>query len=73
MTTMSFRGPMCVNADGTDMRVDQYSSGPGMNNFDSPGFYIKADLRRLITRIVLAPNAPGFLEHLVRKIASLPV
>ncbi|MCK1407877.1 hypothetical protein [Bradyrhizobium sp. 76] len=70
MTTMSFRGPMCVNLDGTDMRPDQYS-GLGMNNFDSPGLYIKADLRKLITRTVLSPDAPVFLEHLVRRIGHL--
>ena len=70
MTTMSIRGPMCVNLDGSDMRPDQYS-GPGMNNFDNPGLYIKADLRKLITRTVLCPNAPAFLEHLVRRIGHL--
>ncbi|MET4478003.1 DUF2971 domain-containing protein [Bradyrhizobium sp. F1.13.3] len=70
MTTMSIRGPMCVNLDGTDMRPDQYS-GLGMNNFDCPGLYIKADLRSLIRRTVLAPDAPVFLEHLVRKMSHL--
>jgi hypothetical protein len=70
MTTMSFRGPMCVNFDGTDMRPEQYS-GLGMNNFDSPGLYIKADLRKLITRTVLSPGSPAFLEHLVRRIGHL--
>ena len=70
MTTLSFRGPMCVNLDGTDMRPDQYS-GVRMNNFDSPGLYIKTDLRKMITRTVLAPNAPVFVEQLVRRILHL--
>lgn len=70
MTSMSFRGPMCVNLDGTEMRPDQYA-GVGMNNFDSPGLYIKADLRKLITRTVLSPNAAPFIEHLVRRIGHL--
>jgi hypothetical protein len=70
MTTVSVRGPMCVNEDGTDMRPDQYG-GLGMNNFDNPGLYIKADLRKLITRTVLSPNSPVFLEHLVRRISHL--
>jgi len=70
MTTMSFRGPMCVNFDGTDMRPEQYS-GLGMNNFDSPGLYIKADLRKLIVRTVISPGSPAFLEHLVRRIGYL--
>jgi hypothetical protein len=59
MTTMSIRGPMCVNSDGTDMRPDQYT-GAKMNNFDSLGLYIKADLRKLLSRTVVAPNSPPF-------------
>lgn len=70
MTTLSIRGPMCVNLDGTVMRPDQYE-GIGMNNFDSAGLYIRADLKNLITKTVLAPEATDFLEHLVRRISHL--
>ncbi len=70
MTTFSLRGPMCVNLDGTAMRPDQYE-GIGMNNFDAAGLYVRADLPKLITKTVLAPQATDFQENLVRRISHL--
>jgi hypothetical protein len=67
---MSLKGPMCVNADGAAMRPEDYQ-GAGMNNFDSSGLYIRADLQELITSTVLAPGAPAWFELLVKRIVSL--
>lgn len=70
MVTMSVKGPMCVNEDGTDMVPPQYE-GAHMNNFENSGLYIKADLPRLVMQTVLAPQAPKWFELLVKRIAQL--
>ena len=67
---MNFKGPMCVNPDGTVLKPDEYQ-GANMNNFENPGLYIRADLRKLITSTVLAPDAAKWFELLVRRIVEL--
>jgi hypothetical protein len=70
ITTMSIRGPMCVNMDGTFPAPAEYE-GPKMNNFENPGLYIQVDLGRLITATVLAPGAKKWFELLVKRIVHL--
>jgi hypothetical protein len=70
IATMNFKGPMCLNPDGTLFRPDEYE-GAKMNNFEHPGLYIRADLRNLITATVLAPGASTWFELLVKRIACL--
>jgi hypothetical protein len=70
IVTMNFKGPMCVIPDGTVLKNDEYQ-GANMNNFENPGLYIRADLRKLITSTVLAPGAAKWLELLVRRIVQL--
>jgi hypothetical protein len=66
--TMSLRGPMCVGMDGVPLREEDWR-GVGMNNFDNPGLYIRADFRKLIHATVLAPGAAQWFEMMVKHIA----
>jgi hypothetical protein len=70
IATMSVKGPMCVGNDGVPLSPEQYA-GAKMNNFDNPGLFLKCDLKRLITSIVLAPGAPKSQEFLVKRIIHL--
>lgn len=70
ITTMNFKGPMCVNMDGSAMKPEDYQ-GAKMNNFENRGLYIKADLSKLIKATVLAPDAPTWLELLVKRMSQL--
>jgi hypothetical protein len=70
IATMNIKGPMCVNMDGTMLNPEQYQ-GANMNNFENPGLYIRADLRRLIKSTVLAPGASRWFELLVKRIVHL--
>jgi hypothetical protein len=70
IVTMNFKGPMCVNMDGSPLTPDQYA-GAGMNNFENRGLYVKTDLAQLIKATVLAPGASTWFELLVKRIARL--
>jgi hypothetical protein len=70
IVTMNFKGPMCVNVDGTALTPEQYQ-GANMNNFENPGLYIKANLAQLVKSTVLAPGAPIWFDRLVRRIVHL--
>lgn len=70
ISTMSIKGPMCVNMDGTLLKPEEYE-GARMNNFENPGLYIRADIRKFIRLTVLAPGAPRWFESLVKRVASL--
>jgi hypothetical protein len=66
--TMSFRGPMCVGMDGTPLTEEDWK-GADMNNFDNPGLYIRANLRKMIHATVLAPGSSTWFELMVKHIA----
>jgi hypothetical protein len=70
IATLSVKRPMCVNMDGTTLKPEQYQ-GAAMNNFENPGLYLRADLRRLIKAIVVAPDASTWFESLVKRIVDL--
>jgi len=70
IVTMSLKGPMCVDTDGTPMRPEDYQ-GAGMNNFENSGLYIRADLKKIIRSTVLAPGAAKWFELLVKRIVHL--
>jgi hypothetical protein len=70
IVTMNIKGPMCINMDGTALKPQEYE-GAKMNNFDNPGLYIRADLRRLIKSTVLAPRASPWFDLLLRRIVHL--
>ncbi len=70
MTTFNVKGPMCVNFDGSEMARDSYA-GAGMNNFDKPGLYIKADLQRLITKVVIPSHSETWFEATVSRLLHL--
>lgn len=70
IVTMNFKGPMCVNMDGTVMQPKDYQ-GAKMNNFENRGLYIQTNLRKLITSMVLAPGAETWFELLVKRIVQL--
>ena len=67
---MNIKTPMCVKMDGTPMAPEDYS-GKNMNNFENPGVYVRADLRKLVTSTVLAPHSSEWFELLVRRIVKL--
>jgi hypothetical protein len=69
ITTMSLRGPMCVNMDGTIPRPEEYA-GSGANNFENPGIFIKADTAALIHGTVVHPGAPVWFELLIRHLVK---
>jgi hypothetical protein len=68
ITTMNFRGPACVNMDGTIPRPEEYE-GPRANNFQNPGIFIKTNTARLIHGTVVHPGASVWFELLVRHLA----
>jgi hypothetical protein len=70
IVTMNFRGPMCVNMDGTIPTPAEYE-GARMNNFENPGLYVRVDLRELIHAIVLSPGSAAWFESLVKRIVSV--
>lgn len=70
IVTMSLKGPMCVNMDGTLMTQGDHQ-GARMNNFENPGLYIRADLQKLVRSTVLAPGAPAWIELLVKRLVHL--
>jgi hypothetical protein len=70
IVTMSLKGSMCINMDGTAMKHEDYE-GAKMNNFENPGLYIRADLQRLIKSTVLAPGAPAWIEMLAKRLVHL--
>jgi hypothetical protein len=41
-----------------------------MNNFENPGLYVGVRLDRLITEVVVPPNAEDWFEKLVRRIVE---
>lgn len=67
VATMSLRGPMCVGLDGEPLTPQDYN-GAGMNNFDAPGLYVRADLHALIKEVILAPGCGSWFELLIKKI-----
>ena len=70
IASLNFRGPDCVNPDGTDIRPEQYQ-GPKMSNLENSGLHVRADLRRMIDGTVIAPGAPEWFELLVKRLAQL--
>ena len=70
IATMSFKTPNCINMTGERFSQEDYS-GKNMNNFENPGLYVVINIDELIEEIVLAPDAPKWFEHLVRRIVVL--
>jgi GTPase SAR1 family protein len=70
IVTMNFKGPMCVNMDGTLLKPEEYQ-GANMNNFENRGLYIQADLTQLIKATVLAPGASTWFELLIKRLVLL--
>ena len=67
IVTLNLRTPMCVSMEGEPLKPAELH-GAGMNNFSNEGLYIRADLQRLVSEIVLAPGASKWFELLVKKI-----
>ncbi len=70
IVTMNWKTPNCVSMKGLRYKPDE-CKGKHMNNFEHPGLYVGANLEGLIQGIVLAPQAPRWFEHLVRRIVDL--
>lgn len=66
--TLNFITPWCLNNDGS-IPSPQQCSGPGMNNLQNPGLYIKANLESLIEAIIVAPKAKQWFLDLVQLLA----
>lgn len=70
IVTMSIKTPMCLKMDGNPLSSED-CQGKNMNNFENPGLYVRADIRKLVTSTVLAPFAPKWFELLVKRIVEL--
>lgn len=67
LTTMNLRTPACLDEKGRPLRAEDVT-GVGMNNFDSPGLYVRVNLPKLIDTVVTHPQAPEWFYHLVQHI-----
>lgn len=70
IVTMNIKTTSCVSMEGQKYTAAEVS-GKNMNNFENPGLYVGARLDRLITEVVVPPNAQEWLEKLVRRIVEL--
>lgn len=63
--TMNIRTPCCLDALGRPLDPETVK-GKGMNNFDEPGLYVRADLKNLFDTIVTASLAPKWFVNLIK-------
>jgi hypothetical protein len=69
IVTMSTKTTSCISMEGRRYTLEEVS-GKNMNNFENPGLYVCIRLDRLITEVVVAPNAQDWFEKLVRCIVE---
>lgn len=69
VVTLSAKTTSCVSMEGKKYTLEEVS-GNNMNNFENPGLYIGVRLDRLITEVVVSPNAQDWFEKLVRCIVE---
>ncbi|MFQ5687081.1 MAG: DUF2971 domain-containing protein [Candidatus Scalindua sp.] len=70
IVTLNFKTPACVDMNGIPYTQEQIA-GKNMNNFENAGLYIRVNLEKLIDSIVIAPQAPGWFELLIKRIMGL--
>lgn len=70
IVTMNIKTTSCVSMEGKNFKVEEVS-GKNMNNFENPGLYVGVSLDKLITEVVVSPNAQDWFEKLVRRIVDL--
>lgn len=70
IVTMSIKTTSCASMEGEKYTAEEVS-GKNMNNFENPGINVCVRLDRLITEVVVSPNAQEWFEKLVRRIVDL--
>jgi hypothetical protein len=70
IATMSIKRMGCVRSDGIPYKPNEVN-GASMNNFENPGLYVGVKVDSLFTDIVMAPNAPGWLCDLTKRLLGL--
>ena len=70
IATMNWKHLGCVSMEGRPFTTEQ-CSGINMNNFENPGLYVRVNFEKLVDAVILAPNAPVWLENLIRRIFEL--
>jgi len=70
IVTLNIKTTNCASMEGRPYTAKQVA-GKKMNNFENPGLYVGVHLDRLITEVVVCPDARDWFEKLVRRIVEL--